>query len=116
MIEDIERDKIIHELRELKDTLNEGEDLPGYPPPRRNTNQEGNVYEELFNLISDVVYTVALDGTITSLNPAFERITGWKTSEWIGKNFKGLFHPDDVKGASGTFRNILKGKKPEINR
>jgi PAS domain S-box-containing protein len=47
---------------------------------------------------------------ITSLNPAFEKITGWSTAEVIGKLFVGLVHPDDVKPAIGHFQRTLRGE------
>ncbi len=33
---------------------------------------------------------------IIDLNPAFETITGWPRTEWIGKSFTPLIHPDDL--------------------
>lgn len=57
-----------------------------------------------------MVSSVALDGTVTSLNEAFETITGWPRSAWMGRRLLSLLHPDDLaagldrlhNGATGT--------------
>jgi PAS domain S-box-containing protein len=46
--------------------------------------------------VADVVYALAIDGTILSLNQAFESVTGWPVTEWVGKSFMPLLHPDDL--------------------
>jgi two-component system cell cycle sensor histidine kinase/response regulator CckA len=53
-------------------------------------------YREIVESIKDVIFTLSQDGTITSLNVAFETTTGWQREQWIGKNFQHLIHPDDL--------------------
>ena len=60
----------------------------------------------------DVIYRLAEDGTITSLNPAFEKITGWSCSEWLGRHFNEIVHPDDLSLATQRFEEALKGITP----
>lgn len=72
-------------------------------------------YRRLVDGLRDVVFSLAKDGTISSLNPAFERITGWQVSDWVGKSFTDLLHPDDRKGAKVTFRDVAEGKGTGIN-
>lgn len=56
-------------------------------------------YKQLVDLAPDVIYSVSPRGFILSLNPSFEKLSGWKEKEWLGKHFTGLVHPDDrVKG------------------
>ncbi|RPI33003.1 MAG: PAS domain S-box protein, partial [Nitrospiraceae bacterium] len=69
-------------------------------------------YRELVENVIDVIYNISVDGTILSLNPAFETITGWAQSEWIGKNFSSLIHPDDLPWALTLFHQILNGEFP----
>lgn len=58
-----------------------------------------------------VIYTISGEtGTLTSLNLTFEKMTGWKTSEWIGKSFEGLIHPDDLRLAVETFEQVSRGE------
>jgi two-component system cell cycle sensor histidine kinase/response regulator CckA len=39
----------------------------------------------------DIVFTCDASGRLTSLNPAFETLTGWKADVWIGRNCSELF-------------------------
>ncbi|MBF8295895.1 MAG: protein of unknown function, putative Sensor histidine kinase, partial [Bacteroidetes bacterium] len=69
-------------------------------------------YRSLIEAAPDVVYTIsAEDGSLTSLNPAFERLTGWSRAEWLGKPFMGIVHPDDVSEAVETFQKALRGER-----
>jgi diguanylate cyclase (GGDEF)-like protein/PAS domain S-box-containing protein len=67
------------------------------------------LYRNLVETARDIIATIALDGTITSLNAAFEKITGWTREEWIGRNFEPLIHPDDRAGAFAYFAKVQQG-------
>ncbi len=58
------------------------------------------VSEERYRLIvesvQEIIATVDVSGTVTSLNLAFERLTGLKSSEWVGKSFVPLINPVDL--------------------
>ena len=69
-------------------------------------------YRELVETAPDVIYTLSPQGTITSLNPSFESITGWSRSEWQGKPFTDLIHPDDLAPATEQFQRVLQGEIP----
>jgi diguanylate cyclase (GGDEF)-like protein/PAS domain S-box-containing protein len=69
-------------------------------------------YRDLFEGIADIIFSLSTDGTITSLNPAFEKITGLSAEEWVGKNFAGIIHPEDVPLALEKFGCVLKGELP----
>lgn len=70
-------------------------------------------YMTLIESARDVIFTVTPQGMITTLNKAFEVITGWDRSEWIGKSFSGLIYKSDVdialtkllQSAGGTVSN-----------
>lgn len=66
-------------------------------------------YRNLVETARDVIFAIDREGKITSLNSAFEAVTGWKRSEWIGKSFLGLLHPDDRKDAEGRIRQLIDG-------
>lgn len=66
-------------------------------------------FHQLFETAPDVIYTLARDGSITSLNPAFEETTGWPVNDWLGKNFETLMHPDDLPGARAALLGVVRG-------
>jgi len=68
-------------------------------------------YRNLVETAPEVIYAIAEDGMITSLNTAFEKITGWSRPEWLGKSFTSLIHPDDLPLAMETFQKALRGEK-----
>jgi len=51
-------------------------------------------------------------GNITSLNHAFSQVTGWTSTEWLGKPFAPLIHPEDLPLAVDTFNRALTGDSP----
>ncbi|MDE3067994.1 MAG: PAS domain S-box protein [Verrucomicrobiota bacterium] len=67
-------------------------------------------YSTLIETAHDVIFSLAPDGRITALNPAFQKITGWPPSAWLGKAFAPLVHPDDVTLAVERFYGVLQGK------
>jgi len=71
-------------------------------------------YRSLVENAKDVIYTLSPDGTITSLNPCFESITGWLPSDWLGKPFAPLVHPDDQPVAVEIFQRVMRGETPPI--
>lgn len=44
--------------------------------------ESGRQYRTLVEAAPDVIYSISSDGKIISLNPAFEKITGWKGEDW----------------------------------
>ena len=72
-------------------------------------------YRSLVEAAPDVIYTIsAEDGSLTSLNPAFETLTGWSRAEWLGKPFMEIVHPDDRSAAVETFQKALRGEAPPL--
>jgi PAS domain S-box-containing protein len=72
-------------------------------------------YRSLIESARDAIYTVSMEGTITSLNPAFEAITGWSCTEWIGKPLPSIVHPDDWPLALEMFQRMLDGETPPLH-
>lgn len=67
-------------------------------------------YRRLVESARDVILSVSADGRITSLNPAFEALTGWPVAEWVGKPFGPLVHSDDLSKVLATFARALEGQ------
>jgi diguanylate cyclase (GGDEF)-like protein/PAS domain S-box-containing protein len=51
----------------------------------------------LFEMTSDLLATVSLDGRFTLLNPAWEQVLGWTREELQAKPMHEFIHPDDVE-------------------
>jgi diguanylate cyclase (GGDEF)-like protein/PAS domain S-box-containing protein len=51
----------------------------------------------LFEMTSDLLATVSLDGRFTLLNPAWEQVLGWTREELQAKPMQEFIHPDDVE-------------------
>jgi len=56
-------------------------------------------YRDLVDGVRDVVFALTPDSVINSLNPAFERTTGFARKDWIGRRFDELIHPEDAERA-----------------
>lgn len=74
--------------------------------------QSEQCYRDLIENAPDVIYTLSEDGAITSLSPAFEKITGFTHDEWIGKNFAEIIHPDDLPFAMKMSQSVFRGETP----
>ena len=68
-------------------------------------------YRSLIDTARDVIFTANPHGVITSLNQAFELLTGWQRSDWLGKTYYDLFHSEDVEGSRQYFLQALRNEK-----
>src|SRR5882724_9742456 len=71
-------------------------------------------YRSVVDTARDIIFTLSADGKIMSMNPVFETVTGWSRTEWIGKDFLPLVHPDDRPRAAEIYQAVLKGQVPPL--
>jgi PAS domain S-box-containing protein len=73
-------------------------------------------YRELVEGVSDILYTVGLDGRFVSISRSFERATGYRVEEWIGRPFAELFHPraEQPLGAGAIFEYDLPARSGAV--
>lgn len=71
-------------------------------------------YRDIFDNARDIIFTVTRDALFASLNPAFEKITGWCREEWLGKSFAPIVHPDDLPKAVGVLQKIMQEETVEM--
>jgi diguanylate cyclase (GGDEF)-like protein/PAS domain S-box-containing protein len=50
----------------------------------------------LFEMTSDLLATISLDGRFTLLNPAWEQLLGWSLAELQARPIEEFMHPDDA--------------------
>ncbi|HEX6098002.1 MAG TPA: PAS domain S-box protein [Thermoanaerobaculia bacterium] len=58
-------------------------------------------YRELVEGVSEILYTLDAEGRILSLSRSFERSTGYRVEEWIGRPFAELFRTPSSPRAAG---------------
>ena len=68
-------------------------------------------YRRMIDEARDAVFTVNADQSISSLNPAFETITGFKRSDWLGRTFSMLVEPAEVPATTDRFERALRGER-----
>lgn len=56
----------------------------------------------------DIIYAIDVDGTVTSVNPAFEAVTGWPAARWVGSSYAELIHPEDLPVVRERFRKLAR--------
>ena len=72
-------------------------------------------YRSLVEDSPGVIFALAPeDGSFSSINPAFEELTGWKAESWIGTPFTSLSHPDDRSIAIAAIHQLLLGERAKI--
>ena len=59
---------------------------------------------------TEVIFSVDVHGIITSLNPAFEALTGWPREEWIGKPVRDLIVVVDRGRFDRVFARLTRGE------
>ena len=92
-----------HEMKELYETFKRTSESQ--------ITTERDRYRSLVQAAPDMIFSLAVeDGSITSLNPAFERLTGWSCDAWINKPFTSLSHPDDVPRAIANIHQVILGE------
>ena len=72
-------------------------------------------YRELVEDVTEILFTVDRDGRFVSLNRSFERSTGYRIDEWLGRPFGELFLPQSVSAALHDFEQALSGHERIIH-
>ncbi|MGH2865101.1 MAG: putative bifunctional diguanylate cyclase/phosphodiesterase [Solirubrobacteraceae bacterium] len=66
----------------------------------------------LFEMTSDLLATISLDGHFTLLNPAWEQLLGWAPDELRGRSMREFMHPDDAEQA----RTLMSGEGGHVTQ
>ena len=73
-------------------------------PPRRPSRHADAGVRKLFEMTSDLLATISLDGCFTLLNPAWEQLLGWTREELQSRPVDEFVHPDDDEQLLGPMR------------
>jgi PAS domain S-box-containing protein len=83
--------------------------LPG--PGVRKSFAAEEQYRSLVEDAWDITYSIASDGTISSISPSRQAAIAWTPEELSGKPFLSIIHPDDVQQATEMFQTVLNGEQ-----
>jgi PAS domain S-box-containing protein len=65
-------------------------------------------FQSLVENSSDIIVVINLEGIITYINSAVERVLGFKPEERIGASGFELVHPDDMKYLTDSFKTLAR--------
>jgi PAS domain S-box-containing protein len=68
-------------------------------------------YRSLFEDANDAIATMALDGTVTSMNHSIQAMLGWSQEEMLGRHYSRFITPASVALAEERTRRSLAGEK-----
>jgi len=97
------KEELIHELNQLKRTMDDFKD-----------NNRQTINDERYNLllenISDVIYRVDSNFTLIDVSPSVERLSGYTSDELIGKPFNELkfLSPESLENTYSNLKKIMK--------
>jgi diguanylate cyclase (GGDEF)-like protein/PAS domain S-box-containing protein len=70
---------------------------PGAGGASPGANAEASGVERLFEMTSDLLAAISLDGRFTLLNPAWQDALGWSIEELMAQPMQARVHPDDLE-------------------
>ena len=65
--------------------------------------------DRIWGLSQEIMTVVRPDGAVASLNPAWERVLGWKPDDLQGQHYADLIHPDDLERSRQQFDRLADG-------
>ena len=68
----------------------------------------------MWTLSTDVMMVAGLDGTISSVNPAWTQLLGWKETELIGANVMDFVVPDERAVLQAELDALSRGTAPRL--
>ncbi|MCX7031248.1 MAG: response regulator, partial [Spirochaetes bacterium] len=71
-------------------------------------------YRSLVQNINDIMYSANGGGIITFINPAAERVSGYRLAEIVGRSFRRFILPDDRAAVMENHRKTLLGRSEPI--
>ncbi len=105
----------IHTLLELSQQAPAGLDAAALASQRDKLRESEDRYRRLVQTAPVVILSLSADGsTITSLNRAFEKLTGWTCAEWIDQPLAHLIHPRDLAHVDQRIQQALRVGNPPV--
>ena len=67
-------------------------------------------YRTLAETMTDALFTLDLKGNFTYLNPTFERATGYRVRDFLGRSFIKIIAPEYIRSTVEMFKQGISGK------
>ncbi|MEH1805005.1 PAS domain-containing sensor histidine kinase [Nostoc sp.] len=71
-------------------------------------------YRQLVENISDLIFSMSLQGLFTYVSPQYKNVLGWEPSDLLGQPFAPLLHPDDFPLAQRKIQEMVETKGQQI--
>jgi PAS domain S-box-containing protein len=68
-------------------------------------------YRNMVENINEVIYSTDRDGIVTYVSPAIESLTGYTSSEVVGRHFSEFIHSEDVENVVDRHAQVLLGQQ-----
>lgn len=96
-------------MRSLRDALEKlRSEVAARKRTEENLRQSEERYRSVINNAGDIIFTMSSEGNYLSLNPAFEKISGWPVQQWVGQSFAPLVPPADLQLAFDILQKTLR--------
>ena len=77
---------------------------------RREAEESLQNYKIIFDNMTDIAYMLDNEGLILYLNEPFEKLSGFKVEEFVGRSFAPLFEGKDLERAMEAFKKTIGGE------
>ena len=71
-------------------------------------------YRQLVENISDLIFSMSVQGLFTYVSPQYKNVLGWEPSDLLGQPFAPLLHPDDFPLAQRKIQEMVETKGQQI--
>ena len=69
-----------------------------------------SLQEVLFKFSSDLCCLIGIDGYLQQVNPAWQTLLGWSTSELMAQPWLTFVHPEEIGSTQRVYQQLVKGE------
>ncbi|NQV19373.1 MAG: PAS domain S-box protein, partial [Armatimonadetes bacterium] len=120
-VEAIIKDKSIKYFETSFSLMRKGEQIIGFQGSSKDVTERKQAmekireseekYRSLTETVADVIFTSNLKGKFTFLSSAFEKITGYRTQDYVGHHFKNILVPKYIDSTLNRFKRGIAGEE-----
>jgi len=100
-------DPILDKKGKIKGVVHTLQDITEHKRTIQYLQESENKYRELVENVSEVIFSVDIQGCITYISPDMEHLTGYSTKEVIGTNITKHIIPEDLLDVLASINRIL---------